>query len=161
MSKIVLRLLPPDLTEDGFLAFVGPDILTKSTWKAFYPSDRPDKNSTGYLYFDKSKDADSCVAELNGKVVTKSGYRAVVCLAPLQKIPAKVDPPVQGKIQDESLYMQFIASMNLKAPLPPAVAEPKGKDFKTPIVEYIEGLFKRTIPKNLEGKTKKGKRGFK
>ena len=154
MSKIVLRLLTPSLKEEEFQAFVGDDWLRKANWKCFYASDRPDKNSIGYLCFDKVREAEAAISELNGKQVGKTNYKAVVCMAPYQKVPTRQDAVLTGSIEQDSRYIQFLETMNLKAPLPPAAPELKPRDFKTPLVEYLEGLNRRAPPRKLKGKGK-------
>jgi Smg-4/UPF3 family len=153
MSKIVLRLLPPELKEEEFQAFVGPELLRRASWKCFYASDRADMNSIGYLCFDKGKEAEAAISALNGKPVGKTNYKAVVCMAPYQRVPSRQDAPLTGPIEQDSRYIQFLETMNLKAPLPPAAPELKARDFKTPLVEYLEGIARRPPKKHNKGKS--------
>jgi len=150
MPKIVVRLLPPELTEEGYRGLVGEAILKKSISSSFYPGLELDKNSTGYLSFDKLKDAETAIVELNGKQVGKTTYKVVACMAPFQKVSTKPDQPWTSPIEEDSQYIQFLETMKLKAPLPPAAAEMKAKDFKTPLVEYLESMSRRTVRKKFQ-----------
>jgi hypothetical protein len=165
MAKVVCRLLPPGLTEDEFHEFVGKDIMSTVKWIMFRPSDVNDVNPIGYLLFDTTKVADMCVSNLNGKPVGNTKYKAVVCIAPSQRVPQHENPGCQsvsiGAIEEDSKFIQFLATMKRRAPLPPAVNEEKPRDFKTPLVEYVEALLgnrkhcmgsKHSLPRPRRGK---------
>ena len=158
MSKIVLRLLPLTLTEEEYRDFVGQEILSLASWQTFFASESPDRNSIGYLHFNKSKEAESAISALNGKRVGKTNYKAVACMAPCQRVPANADGPIDGNIEDESRYIQFLEAMKLKAPLPPAVPDIKPKDFKTPLVEYMESLSRKRTPNKPQAKQNQSQR---
>jgi hypothetical protein len=155
MTKVVLRLLPSDLSEKGFDDFVGAKYLQKASWRAFYSGELSNRNSIAYVYFDKSKDAEEFVAELNGKVINKTNYKAVVSIAPFQRRPQRDDASPDGNLEDYSRYLQFMESMKSKAPLPPASTVSKSRDFKTPLVEYLEALQKKPLTKKTRVKTSK------
>ena len=154
MSKIVLRLLPPGLAEEEYHEFVGQDILRNVSFQSFFSSDSSERNSIGYLYFNKAKDAEYAVSVLNGKRVGITNYKAVACPAPCQRICQAPDAAISGSIEEESRYMQFLDSMKLKAPLPPAV-DIRSKDFKTPLVEYMESISKKRGPKKPQPKSRR------
>ncbi len=102
--KVVVRLLPPMITEEEFLNSIPPNLLKNTIGKSFIPGQRSSnflnnfvgsqptqiQNARCYFYFKNSFSASEFIKTYHGtSIVDERGlsYRAVCGVAPFQKVP--------------------------------------------------------------------------
>ncbi|CAE7511599.1 UPF3 [Symbiodinium pilosum] len=151
--KVVVRLLPPEITEDELIATVSETHLKRTTWRNFQAGKRyrgeakPSVNARCYFLFDQEENAEKFIKDYHGhQFVDGQGesFRAVACFAPYAKVPRqKVTKDARdGTIFEDATYKQFLeglaAPKMFEAP-PDPVAELQPSSKKdTPLLNYMK-----------------------
>merc|ERR1712013_202209 len=95
-TKVVVRLLPPLITEDELMSTIGEEhqqhafVRNFIAGKRYKGEARPPRNATCYMYFTTGEQADAFIKDYHGHAfVDDQGeqFRAVACFAPYQKVP--------------------------------------------------------------------------
>eukprot|EP00923_Selenidium_pygospionis_P043513 GHVN01075103.1.p1 GENE.GHVN01075103.1~~GHVN01075103.1.p1 ORF type:complete len:502 (-),score=63.62 GHVN01075103.1:85-1590(-) len=135
-TKVVVRLLPPNVTEDEFFSTI-KEFETCINWREFIPGKRrrtpskPSRNAVAYLNFNTTEDADRFIRCYHGhQFIDELGvyYKAVAAMAPYQKVPKvkkndkKKDSAATAAIYSDPDYLAFCAEIELA----------KGTSLKTP-----------------------------
>ncbi|PHJ19783.1 smg-4 upf3 family protein [Cystoisospora suis] len=134
-TKVVVRLLPPSVTEEDLLALLSDSSLKeKIAWSRFFSGrqgdvggDKPSRNSVWYLNFSTAQDANDFIQFFHGKPFVDerhNTYKAVARLAPYQKTPRKKPTDKrEGTLEDASVYVDFLEKLKngqLDEPPPPS-----------------------------------------
>ncbi|XP_033118090.1 regulator of nonsense transcripts 3B-like [Anneissia japonica] len=157
LTKVVIRRLPPTLTEENFVEQISP--MPQNDYFCFVKAERclaPFAFSRAYLNFTSQEDIISFSEKWDGHVFLDTNgreYVAVVEFAPYTKVPKKpssrkVDPR-SGTIEDDDDYKKFLESLEVTVePLPSAETfleeiEQKNNDKKaiemtTPLLDYLK-----------------------
>jgi len=120
--KVVVRLLPPEITEEELLATINKTHIQRTKWRSFVPGKRykgeakPSLNARCYFKFDEGEAAEEFVKDYHGhQFVDGQGehFRAVVCFAPYQKAPRSKPQkdPRDGTILDDPVYKEFLETL--------------------------------------------------
>lgn len=150
--KVVVRLLPPEITEEEFRKTVSDDKLALVKWSSFLAGKRykgeakPSLNSRCYLQFEATAQAEEFISEYHGrKFIDAQGeeFRAVACFTPYQKVPRKLQKdPREGTIEEDSVYQEFIAALQEKAvfeaPEDPKASVRPLEPGDTPLLHYMK-----------------------
>mmetsp|Transcript_73843 Transcript_73843/g.130452 ORF Transcript_73843/g.130452 Transcript_73843/m.130452 type:complete len:387 (+) Transcript_73843:39-1199(+) len=151
--KVVVRLLPPEITEDEFVATVPELHLQRTTWRSFQAGKRykgeakPSVNSRCYFLFDTEENADLFVRDYHGhQFVDGQGetFRAVVCFAPYAKVPKSKNSkdPRDGTIVDDAFFKEFLEKLEQKAeyeaPDNPVLSLKPSNPKDTPLLNYMK-----------------------
>mmetsp|Transcript_9083 Transcript_9083/g.20197 ORF Transcript_9083/g.20197 Transcript_9083/m.20197 type:complete len:396 (-) Transcript_9083:48-1235(-) len=151
-NKAVVRLLPPEITEEELYQSIGEEHLKHAIWRSFLAGkrskgDKPTRNSRCYLQFETVEAMEFFIKDYHGhQFVDDKGepFRAVACTAPCQKIPkqkAQKDAR-EGTIEDDPMYKAFIeklAQPKGQPDLPPNPKEDRAADpGDTPLVAFMK-----------------------
>ncbi|PIK45568.1 putative regulator of nonsense transcripts 3A-like [Apostichopus japonicus] len=156
MLKVVIRCLPPTLTEEEFLKLVEP--LTGHDFFNFFNADSSLGQyacSRAYINFLKQSDVVNFRDKWDGfpfKDTNGKEYPAVVELAPYQKIPKRSNrkpDPRCGTIEEDEDYQKFLEVLNAEIePLPSAEAYLEELEAKqraaattkvtTPLIDFLK-----------------------
>ena len=138
-TKVVVRHLPPDITEEIFLEKFSPLPPENFTHLYFAPGD-PDLGPQGcaraYINFTDETAILAFRDQFDGMVLESQkghSYRALIEYAPFQNVPKKPRKKLDsrcGTIDQDSDYQSFLQGREERAPTMPAV------DFET----YMEEL---------------------
>ncbi|KAF8822475.1 Smg-4/UPF3 family protein [Cardiosporidium cionae] len=123
-TKVLVRLLPPTLTEKEFLDSVGPKFQLAINWCRFVPGKRRkrqssiERSSACYLNFISTGDAEAFIKAYHGHTFVDENhltYRAVACIAPFQKISQKiVSDRRENTYQSDYFYIEFLKQLTEK-----------------------------------------------
>lgn len=174
--KVVVRLLPPEITEDELLGTFPETHVSHVKWKSFeagkkYKGEsKATRNARCYLQFDAAEYAEQFIKDYHGHhFVDGHGeqFRAVACYAPYQKVPrAKPQKdPRDGTIFDDPLYQEFVESLGEKKtfePPPHPVESLRPADpGQTPLLIHIKKMKeKREREKKKERQSKRWDSGL-
>jgi len=130
-NKAVVRLLPPEITEEELYGSIGEEHLKHALWRSFLPGKRYKgekltRNTRCYLNFDTVEALEGFIKDYHGhQFVDDKGepFRAVACYAPCPKIPKqKVQKDTrEGTVEDDPIYKAFVEALKKPKGLP----EPK------------------------------------
>mmetsp|Transcript_44944 Transcript_44944/g.103902 ORF Transcript_44944/g.103902 Transcript_44944/m.103902 type:complete len:422 (+) Transcript_44944:60-1325(+) len=153
--KVVVRLLPPEITEDELLATIHETHKKAMRWRSFEPGKRykgeakPSLNSRCYFQFESFERAEEFIKDYHGhQFVDAQGeqFRAVACFAPYQKVPRQKPQrdTRDGTIVDDPAYKEFVESLSEAAkaayeapPDPKQLLRPA--DYgDTPLLNYMK-----------------------
>lgn len=119
-TKVVVRLLPPLITEDELLSTINEEHIKNAKLRTFiegkrHKKDKPSQNATCYLYFGATDHADAFIRDYHGhQFVDDQGeqYRAVACFAPYQKVPkTRGKDAREGTIEEDPAYQEFVEGL--------------------------------------------------
>lgn len=152
--KVLVRLLPPEITEQELLATVPEAHLAKVSWwrfeegKRFKGEARPSINARCYFRFDAEESAEEFIKEYHGhQFVDAQGetFRAVTCWAPYQKVPRQKSQkdPRDGTIAEDSTYKEFLERLSnpqaaFEAPPNPVASLKPAEPGDTPLLRYMK-----------------------
>jgi len=151
--KVVVRLLPPEITEAELLATVDEKHKQNVKWSSFVAGKRykgeakPCLNARCYFQFESLAQCEEFTKDYHGhQFVDGQGesFRAVVCIAPYQKAPrAKPQKdPRDGTIEDDPLYKEFLESLANKptydAPPNPKAGLRPATPGDTPLLQFMK-----------------------
>ncbi|XP_050521472.1 regulator of nonsense transcripts 3B [Daktulosphaira vitifoliae] len=119
--KVIVRRLPPSMTEERFLNEISP--LPENNYMYFVPGDSqsaPFHHSRVYINFLKDEDMYMFTEKFDGYVFvddTGDEYPATVELAPYQRVPKKKldKDPNWGKIHDNPIFLEFKQNFEQKS----------------------------------------------
>ncbi|CAE8619826.1 unnamed protein product, partial [Polarella glacialis] len=148
---VVVRLLPPEITEEELVATVPETHLQRSTWRSFQVGKRykgeakPSMNSRCYFLFEIEEHAEDFIKDYHGHQFVDSlgeTFRAVTCFAPYAKVPrrkAQKDPR-DGTIADDATYKEFLDLLANPAQFeaPPNPREKVSGVTETPLMLYMK-----------------------
>ncbi|KAL6774082.1 UPF3 [Auxenochlorella protothecoides x Auxenochlorella symbiontica] len=170
-TKVVVRHLPPSLSEDAFKSAV-QEWLDRSNWSAYYQgkvSAKEHVHSRAYLNFKDPADALRFSAAFNGNLfVSDRGAhtRAQVEYAPFQRVPRATNrrDPREGTIEKDAGYRAFLKSLDeetqTKPSALPAPQPPMETDALTPLVLFLkEKRAKDKLKAAAVAAAKKGGKG--
>jgi len=158
-TKVVVRLLPPLITENELMGTIGDEHKSNVSIQSFVPGRRvkgeskPSRNATCYLYFGDTDQADLFIRAYHGHAFVDDlgqHFRAVACYAPYQKVPkqksAKEDPR-EGKIEEDAMYKQFLETLAkpkeaFVAPEDPKLAAKPLDPSATPLLQHLRDKAK-------------------
>eukprot|EP01117_Protostelium_nocturnum_P010142 TRINITY_DN3619_c0_g1_i6.p1 TRINITY_DN3619_c0_g1~~TRINITY_DN3619_c0_g1_i6.p1 ORF type:complete len:448 (-),score=195.50 TRINITY_DN3619_c0_g1_i6:469-1812(-) len=133
ICKLIVRQLPPTLTEDAFLSTLPPNTLTNSIDFYYYTlgkfSEKRPINSTAYLHFKTEELAKEFTSIYQGHVFINSKgkeTRASVDVAPFQKIPRankKRTDSKENTIDQDPSFLEFVESLNVPQVFLPSAEE--------------------------------------
>ncbi|XP_024008581.1 regulator of nonsense transcripts UPF3 [Eutrema salsugineum] len=114
--KVVVRHLPPSLSQSDLLSQIEPRFGDRYYWFSFRPGKSSYKNqkfSRAYVGFKAPEDVYEFAAFFNGHVfVNEKGaqFKAVVEYAPSQRVPKPCDKkdPREGSISKDPDYLEFL-----------------------------------------------------
>uniref|UniRef100_A0A1J3EWE4 Regulator of nonsense transcripts UPF3 n=1 Tax=Noccaea caerulescens TaxID=107243 RepID=A0A1J3EWE4_NOCCA len=114
--KVVVRHLPPSLSQSDLLSQIDPRFGDRYNWLSFRPGKSSYKNqkfARAYVGFKAPEDVYEFAAFFNGHVfVNEKGaqYKAVVEYAPSQRVPKPCDKkdPREGSISKDPDYLEFL-----------------------------------------------------
>ncbi|PFH33672.1 Smg-4/UPF3 family protein [Besnoitia besnoiti] len=140
-TKVVVRLLPPSIQEEELLALVADPLKEKITWRRFFPGKqsksggKTGRNSIWYLNFTTAADAEDFIKSFHGKPVVDERhnvFKAVVRLAPYQKVPRKTGPDRrEGTLENDPVYVEFLQALAEGAADAPRLAPPGTEELET------------------------------
>lgn len=151
--KVLVRLLPPEITEDELVATVPQAHLEHTTWRNFQAGKRykgeakPSINGRCYFLFDSEENAEKFIKDYHGhQFVDDQGesFRAVACFAPYPKVPRQKASKDQrdGTIFEDATYKQFVESLSapktFEAPPDPVAALQPATAKDTPLLNYMK-----------------------
>jgi len=152
--KVVVRLLPPEITEAELLATVDEKHKQNAKWHSFVAGKRykgeakPCLNSRCYFQFESLGQCEDFTKDYHGhQFVDGQGesFRAVVCIAPYQKVPRakQQKDPRDGTIEDDPIYKEFLEGLANKATTYDAPPNPKmelrpATPGDTPLLQFMK-----------------------
>ncbi len=181
-TKVVVRRLPPDFTEDKFREAIGA--LSQTNYFYFSPGDStlgPFGCSRAYINFEDENGIIQFRDEFDGCYLTSEKgqkYQAVVEFAPFQPTPkkGKRKPDTRcGTIEQDADYQAFLKEFESKPETLPSIelnsyverleASKAAGVQKTPLIDYLEVKYTAKSAKSRKNKvyvaeTKKRKRGI-
>eukprot|EP00250_Pteridium_aquilinum_P035841 c9992_g1_i1 orf=691-1941(-) len=126
-TKVIVRCLPPSLSEESFTECIHPRFDGCFNWISFCPGKTSIKNSSNsrvYIDFKSPEDVFKFHEEFNGHVfVNEKGtrHKALVEYAPNQKVPKRSPKDIQeGSISEDPKYLEFQNFSSLPIPLLPS-----------------------------------------
>ncbi|XP_050440710.1 regulator of nonsense transcripts 3A [Adelges cooleyi] len=152
-KKVVVRRLPPSMTEERFLNEVSP--LPENNYIYFVPGDlqaTPFHHSRVYINFLKEEDMYMFTDKFDGYVFvddTGDEYPAIVELAPYQRVPKKKldKDPNWGKIHENPVFLEFKHNFEQKTIdttlkttqhfFESVEDKSEEQDLSTPLLEYL------------------------
>lgn len=151
-TKVVVRLLPPLITEDELLSTIAEEHVTNATHRTFIvgrrvKGDKPSLNALCYLYYKTAEHADAFIRDYHGhQFVDDQGeqFRAVACYAPYQKVPkTRGKDPREGTIEDDEAYQLFVENLSkpkeaFVAPDDPKFSLKPAVPGETPLLLFIK-----------------------
>ncbi|KAH0926533.1 hypothetical protein HID58_018789 [Brassica napus] len=155
--KVVVRHLPPSLSESDLLSQIDPRFRDRYNWVSFRPgksSYKAQKYSRAYFGFKAPEDVYDFAAFFNGHVfVNEKGaqFKAIVEYAPSQRVPKPCDKkdPREGSITKDPDYLEFLKLIALPVEnLPSAEIQLERREAElsgsskpapivTPLMEFI------------------------
>jgi len=157
-TKVIVRLLPPLITEDELMSTIGDEHRGNAFIKNFVPGrrvkgeDKPSRNATCYMYFGDADQADLFVKDYHGHAfVDDQGehFRAVACFAPYQKVPKQKTSKDsrEGTIEEDPTYKQFAETLGkpkeaFVAPEDPRLAAKPLDPASTPLLQHLRDRAK-------------------
>ncbi|XP_010542917.1 PREDICTED: regulator of nonsense transcripts UPF3-like isoform X2 [Tarenaya hassleriana] len=114
--KVIVRHLPPSITQSGLLSHIHARFADRYNWLAFHPGKSSHKNqkySRAYIEFKTQEDVYEFATFFNGHVFVNekgSQCKAIVEYAPSQRVPkqcGKKDPR-EGTICKDPGYLEFL-----------------------------------------------------
>lgn len=157
-TKVVVRLLPPLITEDELLSTINEEHVKNARMRFFIPGRRikgdtkPSRNALCYFYFSSSEHAEPFIRDYHGhKFVDDQGeqFRAVACYAPYQKAPKSTveKDNREGTIEDDPAYKEFIEGLNkpkeaFVAPENPFLSLKPADPASTPLLLHLKNRAK-------------------
>ncbi|GIL59720.1 hypothetical protein Vafri_14444 [Volvox africanus] len=133
-TKVVIRNLPPGMTEETFKSVL--DNLTGGhyTWLSYFPGKVSLKRvifSRAYVSFSTTEDVFDFKQRFDGHVfIGQKGhqYRCSVEYAPLQKVPVPEEKPhlLEGTIEKDAEYLAFLDAYESGQPFPSTAAPSTG-----------------------------------
>ncbi|GAU22234.1 hypothetical protein TSUD_227700 [Trifolium subterraneum] len=156
-TKIVIRHLPPSLTESDLLQHIDNRFASRYNWFSFRPGNTSHKNqryARAYIDFNSPDDVFDFAEFFNGHVfVNQKGvqHKAVVEYAPSQRVPKKTTKKDgrQGTIYKDPDYLEFLKLISKpQEHLPSAEIQLERKEAElagatkeppivTPLMEYV------------------------
>mmetsp|Transcript_18239 Transcript_18239/g.34736 ORF Transcript_18239/g.34736 Transcript_18239/m.34736 type:complete len:603 (-) Transcript_18239:278-2086(-) len=161
-TKVVVRKLPPTLSEDAFRQALPASILDRCTWLAYYVGKHGSKRtvpSRAYLNFKRMDDVlEFCSFFHDYLFVSERGshFRAQVEFAPFQGVPKarQRKDPREGTIDTDADYLEFLQELNKPVePLPSAEVQLERREAEeketnvnsgaapiiiTPLMQYLK-----------------------
>ena len=148
-TKVVLRLLPPTITEQEVLEVVPKEF--EFDYSSFVPGRRlakpspenPNLNARMYFAFKEFQIASEFITKLHGKVLSDAkgtAYRIVAAFAPFQRTPRtwkQLKNPHEGTIESVDHFKNFINNQTTPQTLDvPKQVEPieRRPDYVSPLV---------------------------
>eukprot|EP00238_Polyblepharides_amylifera_P013261 CAMPEP_0196578698 /NCGR_PEP_ID=MMETSP1081-20130531/7557_1 /TAXON_ID=36882 /ORGANISM="Pyramimonas amylifera, Strain CCMP720" /LENGTH=276 /DNA_ID=CAMNT_0041897993 /DNA_START=75 /DNA_END=902 /DNA_ORIENTATION=- len=118
-TKVVVRKLPPTLSEDAFKEAAGNGFTARWTWSSYFPGKigtKGIKYSRAYLHFKKLDEVVAfCQHFQDHLFVNERGvqFRAQVEFAPFQSIPKvrRRKDPRTGTIEKDAEYLAFLEEL--------------------------------------------------
>eukprot|EP00070_Physeter_catodon_P036422 XP_028343316.1 nonsense-mediated mRNA decay protein 3-like [Physeter catodon] len=125
-TKVVVRLLPPSVTEEELLGLVPEELKKQITWRKFYPGSHftqatgdggcMSKTSVWFLNCTSPAAAEILIRTFHNKCFVDerhTTFKAIAGLAPYQKTPRKkaTEKRLEGQIEEEPLYASFLESL--------------------------------------------------
>lgn len=150
--KVVVRLLPPEITEEEFRATVHQQGLEGIKWWSFLAGKRyqgeakPSLNARCYMQFETTAQAEEFISGYHGRAFVDGqgeSFRAVACFAPYQKVPrtAQKDPR-ENTIDDDPVYKEFLEGLSEKkgfeAPPDPKASVRPAEPGDTPLLNFMK-----------------------
>ncbi|KAK2658904.1 hypothetical protein Ddye_005437 [Dipteronia dyeriana] len=156
-TKVVIRHLPPPLSQSDFLALIHDRIVDRHNWFAFRPgksSHKQQRHARAYLDFKRPEDVLEFAELLDGHVfVNDKGaqFKAIVEYAPSQRAPkpcSKKDSR-EGTIYKDPDYLEFLkliakpvehlpsAEIQLERKEAELAGAAKEPPVVTPLMEYV------------------------
>lgn len=151
--KVLVRLLPPEITEDELVASVSELHLQHTTWRSFQAGKRykgeakPSINARCYFLFDSEENAEKFIKDYHGhQFVDGQGesFRAVACFAPYAKVPRqKASKDARdGTIFEDATYKEFVENLSapktFEAPPDPVATIQPATAKDTPLLNYMK-----------------------
>ena len=165
-TKVVLRLLPPTITEPDVLDALPKEF--KFEHSKFVPGRRlakpspenPNLNARMYLAFKSFPVASEFIAKVHGKVLSDQNgvsYRIVAAFAPFQRVAKswkQLKNPHEGTIESVEHFKKFIANETQDLDSPKRTAELKERKpgFVSPLVASLI-TPKRRVNDKIDGKS--------
>jgi hypothetical protein len=121
-AKVVVRLLPGNLSEDEFKASIPSEFSADIDYIRFVPGrvsdrpspDTPNENARGYINFRTYNVACDFITKFHGKSFTDSkneGFRAVAAFAPFQRNPRpwkQLRNAIENTIEEDQHYFAWL-----------------------------------------------------
>ncbi|WJX30381.1 hypothetical protein P8452_18927 [Trifolium repens] len=156
-TKVVIRHLPPSLTESDLLQHIDNRFASRYNWLSFRPGNTSHKNqryARAYIDFNSPDDVFDFAEFFNGHVfVNQKGvqHKAVVEYAPSQRVPKKTTKKDgrQGTIYKDPDYLEFLkliakpqehlpsAEIQLERKEAEQAGASKAPPIVTPLMEYV------------------------
>mmetsp|Transcript_83577 Transcript_83577/g.233292 ORF Transcript_83577/g.233292 Transcript_83577/m.233292 type:complete len:426 (+) Transcript_83577:182-1459(+) len=156
-TKVLVRLLPPEITEDELLGTFSEAHLKNVVWRSFQPGKRykgeekAARNARCYLNFATLEHSEQFLKDYHGhQFVDGRGeqFRAVACYAPYQKIPrSRVQrDPRDGTIEGDATYKEFVEALGqpkvFVAPENPKDSLRPDTPGNTPLLQHLKKTLK-------------------
>lgn len=168
-AKVVVRLLPPEITEEEFRASIPELQMESCKWLRFHCGKRsksdkkPSVNSRCYLQMRTQANADEFIASYHGhQFVDSQGepFRAVACIAPYQKVPRKTQKdPREGTLDDDTVFKAFLDELSVKkefeAPPDPKAGLRPADPSDTPLLLHMK---QRALDRKAKWEKRQSKR---
>ncbi|XP_024544994.1 regulator of nonsense transcripts UPF3 [Selaginella moellendorffii] len=151
-TKVVVRRLPPTLSEDALVSRIQTRFARPYLWMLFRPGKSTHRNqihSRAYIEFERPEDVLAFHEDFHGHVFVNekgSQYKAMVEYAPYQRVPdlrVKKDGR-EGSILRDPDYLEFVDTLGKAAELLPSAdvqLERPGSSREgvivTPLMEYV------------------------
>ncbi|WJX36387.1 hypothetical protein P8452_24270 [Trifolium repens] len=156
-TKVVIRHLPPSLTESDLLQHIDNRFASRYNWLSFRPGNTSHKNqryARAYIDFNSPDDVFDFAEFFNGHVfVNQKGvqHKAVVEYAPSQRVPKKTTKKDgrEGTIYKDPDYLEFLkliakpqehlpsAEIQLERKEAEQAGASKAQPIVTPLMEYV------------------------
>lgn len=148
--KVIVRLLPPEITEEEFTATISQQQKRDIKWTHFFTGKRfgeakPALNARCNFQFQTSTQAEEFISEYHGRAFVDGqgeSFRAVACFAPYQKVPRTTQKDTrEATIEDDPIYQEFAEGLKGKKEYEPPL-DPKS--FKptdygdTPLLNFMK-----------------------
>jgi len=170
-TKVVVRLLPPLITEDELVATINEANLQQAVWTKFLPGKRykgeakASRNALCYFQFSSGEQAEAFIKDYHGhQFVDDRGepFRAVAVYAPYQKAPKQKSQKDQreGTIQDDPTYQEFVASLSAPKAQYVGPQDPKHElrptdPSDTPLLQHLKSKAKERRTRAEKAKEKR------
>ena len=162
-TKVVVRLLPPSLTEEEFMKSIPDKWEEEIDYKKFSNGvyhesptvETPNVNSFCYLNFKSFRSASEFVQKFHGTVFESPGtdgetFRAVAAIAPFQRVPRPwkcMKNLLQNTIEEDAEYKQFLANQTDSSRGIPVSSytfdHEKSEQFISPLVKSLSERSER------------------
>ena len=163
-TKVVIRLLPPEINEEDVVKCVPDSVSSEIDWSHFCPGQRPTKPTpenpvvNSRMYFNCKNFSSACelITKLHGKVFVDprgESYRAVSAFAPFQRVPRawkKLKNIHEGTIDKEIHYQKFVSEKPSSTTQPSMLSssvytfeKERSVGYVTPLVASLAGRAAR------------------